>query len=119
MNRQRAAWAIAATALALSMIIIIVAILVAATKSTEIRDAQQANTKTIENTQATLDLIRDCTQPEGECYQRSQDSTAEVVDNIGLLSTYAAACADQPEQQTAEEIRACVLDLLDHPRTKR
>lgn len=119
MTRSRIAWAIASIAAALAVIVIVVAILVSATQATAIRDAQVNNTKTIENSQETLDLIRDCTQPEGACYRRSQESTAEVVDNIGLLSTYAAACADQPDQQTAVQIRACVLDLLDRPRSKR
>ncbi len=119
MNRMRAAWGFIGLVLGIVAVSITVAVVVAAVTVTQIRGDQVDNTETINNTKDTLELVRDCTQPQGECYQRSQDSTAEVVDNIGLLSTYAAACADQPEQQTAEEIRACVLDLLETPRANR
>lgn len=118
-NRMRAAWGIIGVTLASIVVMLVIAVVVAAVTVSQIRGDQVDNTETIDNTADTLEIIKDCTQPEGECYQRSQDSTAEVVDNIGLLSTYAAACADQPEQQTADEIRDCVLDLLDRPRPKR
>lgn len=118
-NRRRALWALTGVMLAAAVAGTVFAIVVAAVTATQIREAQVTNTQTINNTDETLRLIRDCTQPEGECYQRGQDNTADVVDNIGLLSAYAAACADQPEQQSADEIQACVLDLLDRPRPKR
>lgn len=119
MNRMRAAWGVIGLVLGACAVALVVAVIVAAVTATQIRESQVTNTRTIENTQATLDLIRDCTEPSGECYQRGQDSTADAVDNIGLLSAYAAACADQPETQTADEIQACVLDLLERPRAKR
>ena len=98
---------------------LVIAIIVATITVTKVRDTQIGAVDTINNTKQTLHLIRDCTEPSGSCYQRSQKQTADAVDNIGLLSTYAAACADQPDQQTAVEIRECVLDLLDRPRPKR
>jgi hypothetical protein len=118
-NRMRLAWAIIGVLLAACVAGVVIAVIVAAVTVSQVRGTQVNNTKTIDNTAETLEIIKDCTQPEGVCYQRGQDSTAEAVDNIGLLSTYAAACADQPDQQTAEEIRECVLELLDRPRPKR
>lgn len=115
MNRMRAAWGVIGLVLGICAVALVVAVIVAAVTVTQVRESQIGNTETINNTKATLDLIRDCTEPSGKCYQRGQASTADAVDNIGLLSAYAAACADQPETQTADEIQDCVLDLLDRP----
>lgn len=119
MKRVRPAWVLASVALILVIVVVVTAVMTAAVTVTQVREAQVTNTKTIDNTAETLTIIKDCTQPEGACYQRSQDNTAQVVDNIGLLATYAAACADEPGTQTAREIRACVLDRIDRPRPKR
>lgn len=119
MNRMRAAWGVIGITLGVVAAVALIAVVVAAVTVTQVRGSQVDNTETLDTSAETLEIIKDCTQPEGACYQRGQDRTAEVVDNIGLLSTYAAACADQPNQQTAVEIRECVLDLLERPRPKR
>jgi hypothetical protein len=116
---MRIAWGVIGVTLAAVAVLAIIAVVVAAVTVSQVRGTQVNNTKTIDNTAETLEIIKDCTQPEGKCFQRSQESTAAAVDNIGLLSAYAAACADQPDQQTADEIQECVLDLLDRPRAKR
>lgn len=123
---MRAAWGILGVTLGIIAATLVIAVVVAAVTVTQIRGSQVDNTRTInntdatlENTKQTLEVLLDCTRPEGKCYQRGQDNTAEVVDNIGLLSAYAAACADEPEQQTADEIRDCVLELVNRSRAKR
>lgn len=40
-----------------------------------------------------LNTIQDCTQPAGECYQRGQKRTAEVVTNLNAGAQQAAAAA--------------------------
>lgn len=74
-----------------------------------VREGQQANTRT-------LDLIESCTTVGGECYDRGQEQTADVIE---LLNTYqrrvvtlAAACADRPDTQSAREIERCVNKAL-------
>lgn len=67
------------------------------------------------NTRATL---VDCTIPEGQCYQRGQQQTANVVQQLidaneldevatRRIVILAAACVEQGNS-TAEEIQACV-----------
>jgi hypothetical protein len=61
---------------------------------------------------SSVETIRDCTEPEGQCYQESQKRTAKVVADIGKVSAYAAACADRPGTQTEDDVLACVLRRL-------
>jgi hypothetical protein len=101
-------------------IVLVTAIVVAATKSTKIRETQTANTPLLENSNETLKLIRDCTTPGEECFDRGQRRTAEVVANLTSdltrVSAYAAACADRPGVQGEDEILACVIArLAKHP----
>lgn len=112
-NRRRAAWGIVAVLSMALVVSVLVAVFVSASTTAAIRESQNDNTTTLDNTSRTLELLLDCTSPEGACYKRGQARTAKVVDDIGLLSAFAAACADRPRQQTAEEIQECVLDLLE------
>jgi hypothetical protein len=70
-----------------------------------IRETQKSNTGAVK-------LIRDCTDPSGDCYKRGQKQTAVAVADINKISVYAAACADRPGVQTASEIYACVVERL-------
>lgn len=67
-----------------------------------VRETQQTNT-------GTVNLIRDCTEPQGGCFKRGQRRTAGAIDAITNASVYAAACADQPGVQGSDEIFACVV----------
>lgn len=73
-----------------------------------------ANTNSNERT---LNLMEDCVNPGGECYQRSQESTAVAVNILNeqnrIVSIAANHCADKPGWQTYEEIEVCVLQLLE------
>lgn len=60
----------------------------------------------------TNDQILDCLDPEGECYQRSQENTGGVVASINEITQYAAVCADRPGTQSLVDIRRCVADLI-------
>ena len=84
-----------------------------------IEKQQDSNTTTIDTAQKTLDLIQDCTQPGGECYDEGQRRTAAAVGDIGRLSVYASACAadrsllEQNLEQRADSIQRCVTRLLN------
>jgi hypothetical protein len=60
--------------------------------------------------------IADCTTPGGECYEEGQKNTGsavtDIVDLARLASIAAAACADQPGQQTFHDVRVCTEEIL-------
>lgn len=61
--------------------------------------------------------VRDCTTPEGECYQRSREATADAVGNINQVVILAAACASGlpqglPVDERQARIQSCVIDRL-------
>lgn len=69
---------------------------------TTVRETQKDSRESVE-------AIRDCTQPSGECYREARERSARTVTDIGKVSAYAAACADRPGVQTEDEVRLCVL----------
>lgn len=67
--------------------------------------------------------IADCTTPGGVCFEEAQKRTAEAVrvlveqgrqreQDTQLIVRLAAACADQPGSQSAEQIRVCIEERL-------
>lgn len=91
----------------LGALIVLVLVLLVRTWSLadRIRDAQKVNT-------AALQVIKDCTTPHRECYERSRAQTAGAVADINRITVYASACADRPGEQTQGEIQACVIQRL-------
>lgn len=85
--------------------IAVTAAVVGADNTRVIRQAQQDNNET-------LRIIRSCTTPGAECHDRGQKATAAAIADINQVSIYAAACADQPGDQSADEIYACVIRKL-------
>lgn len=77
-----------------------------------IRTAQKGNTKTITNSQETLDVVKDCTQPKGTCYQDGQKRTGQAVQDISEATTqasiYAAYCVHREPDASVAKIEACV-----------
>ncbi len=57
---------------------------------------------------ATREKIADCTTPNGECYQRGEERTGEVLIDVGEIVRLTMACADKAGVQTEEEIQRCV-----------
>lgn len=74
--------------------------------ASSIREGQKVNLRTNA-------LIASCVTPEGKCFKDGEERTGRAVENIGLLSIYAAACADTPGVQGAPAIEACVRRLLE------
>lgn len=52
--------------------------------------------------------IKDCIDPSGHCYKEGSDR-AKL---LGDVSAFAAACADLPGTQSADQIQACILRKL-------
>lgn len=116
MTRRHVLWAVVALLVVGVLVVVASAVVVSAVKSTSIRETQTANTPLLENTNETLKIIRECTTPGEPCYDRGQRRTATLVrdltNNLTRVSAYAAACADQPRQQSTDEIFACVVARL-------
>jgi hypothetical protein len=98
-------WVVIALLIAALTVTLLTATLVGADNTNTIRTSQRANAET-------LRLIQDCTQPGGECYDRGQKQTADVVADLNRAAVYAAACADKPGVQGKDEIYACVIRLF-------
>lgn len=112
LTRRQLVWAIIALAVAAIIGVIVTTSIVSATKSTEVRDTQVDNTQTLNYSKETLLLLKDCIQPEGECYKRSQERTEGAVQNITKYAVYAAVCVDEPGRQTVEETTRCIVQLV-------
>jgi hypothetical protein len=81
------------------------ATLVGADTTQTIRESQKAS-------QETLRIIRSCTTPGAECFDRGQQQTADAVEDINRVAVFAAVCADKRGVQGEGEIYACVVRLL-------
>lgn len=105
MRGRPVAGAIMGFGLAVVVLLVLLVLVRTWSLAQSVRESQRANTRTLE-------LIESCTTAGGKCYEHNQETTADV---IGLLNDYqrrvvtlAAACADQPETQTAAQIRRCI-----------
>lgn len=63
--------------------------------------------------QETLRIVKGCTTPGSDCYDRGVRQTARAVADINRVVVLAASCADQPDVQTTDEIEACILRELE------
>ena len=72
----------------------------------DIRATQQSNA-------ALLEYNKDCTQPEGECYQASEARDAEQVGKFNAAVIAAAWCASHHSDASIRRLTICVGKLLD------
>lgn len=78
-----------------------------------IRQTQVDNTAKVDNTAEAVRLIKDCTDPSGDCYQRGQKRTAEAIVGIneGTLHVVVAALSCQADGITEREALArCTIE---------
>lgn len=104
-NARPYAWALVALLVAALVVLQLTATLVGADNTSTIRQSQRNNAET-------LQIIKSCTTPGQECFDRGQKQTADVVADINRVAVLAAACADRPRQQTVEDIQSCVISRL-------
>lgn len=110
MNTQRRGLWYALIGILAGALVVLVIVRVAQTADlvSEIRHSQVTNHQT-------LHAIKDCTRPDGRCYQRGQRRTARAVSSINRVVILAAACASQEPGQSVARIQACVIDRLAAP----
>lgn len=82
-----------------------------------VRNTQLEGTPTGQKLLEASNRILDCTDPEGKCYQDSQERTAKAVGDINKVVVLAAACSvGLPDGLTVaerqDEIQSCVIDRL-------
>lgn len=104
-NARTFAWVLVALLTGALVVTLLTATLVGTDNTNTIRENQR-------DTKASLSLIRSCTTPGQECFDRGQEQTAKAVADINRVAVYAAACADKPGVQGRDEIYACVVRSL-------
>lgn len=104
-NTRTFAWVIVCLLAAALTVTLLTATIVGADNTNTIRQSQRDNAEA-------LYLIRSCTTPGMECFDRGQKQTADAVADINRVAVYAAACADKPGVQGRSEIFACVVRAL-------
>lgn len=114
---RRIGWTILYTCLALFVLLVVATLLSTRQLAVEVRNTQLEGTPTGKKLLESAEIIKDCTTPEGDCYKRAQERTADAVGDINRVVIMAAACASGlpaglsvDERQT--EIQACVIDRL-------
>ena len=80
--------------------------------TTAIRETQKSSRSLIEGIDTLTNKINSCVDPGGECFQKGQARTKEVVGNLGKTAAYASACADQSGVQGTQEVLDFVLQRL-------
>ncbi len=111
-SRRKVAWFVLGAGLAGVLLVVFAAVFTSATKTTQIRDTQETNSPLIASTNRTLKIIRDCTTPGRECYERGQQQLKGAITDINRVSIIAAACASGPREVSVTEIQACVIRRL-------
>lgn len=73
-----------------------------------IRETQKVNTGTLQAAENTLEIVKDCTTPGGECKLRGEKDTGNAINLIALKDLLSDVCADQPGPQNRAEVQSCV-----------
>lgn len=83
----------------------------------DIRRTQINGTPTGKAILDTAETIESCTNPEGECYRRTQETQSGAVNAINEITIYAVTCAQQNPGASVDTIQECVQALYDlnHP----
>lgn len=110
-RRRQFAWFVIGVLASSLAVLTVVSVVNTNATTASIRRQQQTNTTTV-------DLIRDCTRPQGKCFKRGQRQTARAVADINRVTVYAAACASRMPGQSADQIQRCIVRELakDAPR---
>lgn len=96
--------------------------LVDAVRDTQVSNTRRAELDRIRDEQTaaaardaarSAERIEDCTTPGRQCFDDAQKRIGRTVGTINRYALAAAACADQPQTQTVEEIQRCILQLIE------
>jgi hypothetical protein len=69
--------------------------------------------ETQKGSRSLLDLIKDCTEPEGQCYQESQARAAEQAGAFNAAVIATGWCLTTGQDETYHQLVQCVGDLVD------
>lgn len=80
----------------------------------DIQEDTNARVALAEQNNKILNTLKDCTTPQGKCYQRSNDRTGSVVGTINQVSVFAAYCASvEPPPVNVQAVEQCVKSQLE------
>lgn len=79
----------------------------------EVRATQLEGTPTGRRLLESSDQIISCTTPEGECFKRGQERTADAIATLNLGALYAIFCVDRNPDAGIPAIQRCVRDLYE------
>lgn len=85
-----------------------------------LRDNQTADTA--DDAASAAARIEECTTPGRGCFEDAQRRLGRTVGTINRYALAAAACADQPRQQSIDEIQDCIIAEISanqQPQEKR
>lgn len=112
-SKRRRVLVATAGALVVALVsVVVTAVIVAAVSSSETNERGANRVEQNQRNDETLALIKDCTQPDGECFKRGQRRTAAAVGDINRVVILAASCASGPVKKSVEEIQSCVIARL-------
>ena len=103
--RRRIGWVVLYLAAATAILLLVFTVM-------QIRVTQRSSVQTVKSSAKTLDVVEDCTQPNGKCFRRGQRQTASAVQTITEVQTqaaiFAAYCVRQDPNSSVAQIERCV-----------
>lgn len=121
-QRRRLLLVLVGIGVAVLVVAMVASAITSAVNSTLIRQQQTTNTRTLDSSERTLRLIRDCTKPTGDCYARGEARVGGAVQDLSRVTVLAAACAAvlddtaMPVPARATRIEKCVTNELNRTR---
>lgn len=96
---------------------LVAALLAGAIVAAQIRGTQLDRLPQVEQNDETLQIVKDCTQVGGKCYQRGQRQTAAILTSAQKIIILSAACsldvdAAQSVEERVQQITGCVTQRL-------
>lgn len=103
--------------LGVAVTLVVYAVTVAAVNSQEINERGESREPQNAANDETLAIIKDCTQPNGRCFRRGQQRTAQVLASAQRIIILSAACSAAVDtsltvDQRIAEITSCVTARL-------
>lgn len=103
----------------ISIGVLAIAIGITAFTAVAIRNQQVQRVPVTDGIAENTAIIKDCTEPGGKCYDRSQRQLRSTIQELNQFGAVVAACASGPEVQTYDEIIKCatlqIRDLTGQP----
>lgn len=95
-----------------TFVLVLALLLLIVSLTGQVRNTQLEGTPTGKKLLQSAETIEDCTQANGECYERNLQRSAEVIGDLNRVIVIAASCASGPDEKTVQRIQECVINRL-------